>query len=404
LDRHIFYSSAGTKMLQIFFIFVNILFVMELLKNEEKRNKATPTEFFLKSVDIIFPRLGDVVEGKVIEQKGPALYIDLGALGSGIIYGREFINARDIIKSLKLGDVISAKITEFENEDGYIELSLKEAGMEIVWREVESLMKNKELLELTVTEANKGGLIMEWQGLRGFLPASQLSPSNYPRVDGGDKEKIFKELQKMIGRVLKVAIIGCDKKEQKLIFSEKESDSSAAKEALSKYKIGDEVSGEVTGIVDFGIFIRIKENLEGLVHISEIDWSLVEDLSRLFKIGQNLKVKIIGIDNNKLSLSIKALKPDPWLQAEAKYHKGDVVEGVVIRLNRYGALVSVEEGVAGLVHISEFNTFEEMQKKIEIGKTYPFKITLFEPNEHRLTLGFIDAYAEAPPSQDTPGA
>ena len=132
--------------------------------------------------------------------------------------------------------------------------------------------------------------------------------------------------------------------------------------------------GEVTGIVDFGIFIRIKENLEGLVHISEIDWSLVEDLSRLFKIGQNLKVKIIGIDNNKLSLSIKALKPDPWLQAEAKYHKGDVVEGVVIRLNRYGALVSVEEGVAGLVHISEFNTFEEMQKKIEIGKTYPFKI------------------------------
>jgi len=391
-------------MLQIFFIFVNILFVMELLKNEEKRNKATPTEFFLKSVDIIFPRLGDVVEGKVIEQKGPALYIDLGALGSGIIYGREFINARDIIKSLKLGDVISAKITEFENEDGYIELSLKEAGMEIVWREVESLMKNKELLELTVTEANKGGLIMEWQGLRGFLPASQLSPSNYPRVDGGDKEKIFKELQKMIGRVLKVAIIGCDKKEQKLIFSEKESDSSAAKEALSKYKIGDEVSGEVTGIVDFGIFIRIKENLEGLVHISEIDWSLVEDLSRLFKIGQNLKVKIIGIDNNKLSLSIKALKPDPWLQAEAKYHKGDVVEGVVIRLNRYGALVSVEEGVAGLVHISEFNTFEEMQKKIEIGKTYPFKITLFEPNEHRLTLGFIDAYAEAPPSQDTPGA
>ncbi|KKS16045.1 MAG: RNA binding S1 domain protein [Parcubacteria group bacterium GW2011_GWB1_41_6] len=404
MDRHIFYSSAGTKMLQIFFIFVNILFVMELLKNEEKRNKATPTEFFLKSVDIIFPRLGDVVEGKVIEQKGPALYIDLGALGSGIIYGREFINARDIIKSLKPGDVISAKITEFENEDGYIELSLKEAGMEIVWREVESLMKNKELLELTVTEANKGGLIMEWQGLRGFLPASQLSPSNYPRVDGGDKEKIFKELQKMIGRVLKVAIIGCDKKEQKLIFSEKESDSSAAKEALSKYKIGDEVSGEVTGIVDFGIFIRIKENLEGLVHISEIDWSLVEDLSRLFKIGQNLKVKIIGIDNNKLSLSIKALKPDPWLQAEAKYHKGDVVEGVVIRLNRYGALVSVEEGVAGLVHISEFNTFEEMQKKIEIGKTYPFKITLFEPNEHRLTLGFIDAYAEAPPSQDTPGA
>ena len=377
---------------------------MELLKNEEKRNKATPTEFFLKSVDIIFPRLGDVVEGKVIEQKGPALYIDLGALGSGIIYGREFINARDIIKSLKPGDVISAKITEFENEDGYIELSLKEAGMEIVWREVERLMKNKELLELTVTEANKGGLIMEWQGLRGFLPASQLSPSNYPRVDGGDKEKIFKELQKMIGRVLKVAIIGCDKKEQKLIFSEKESDSSAAKEALSKYKIGDEVSGEVTGIVDFGIFIRIKENLEGLVHISEIDWSLVEDLSRLFKIGQNLKVKIIGIDNNKLSLSIKALKPDPWLQAEAKYHKGDVVEGVVIRLNRYGALVSVEEGVAGLVHISEFNTFEEMQKKIEIGKTYPFKITLFEPNEHRLTLGFIDAYAEAPPSQDTPGA
>ena len=380
----------------MFFIFGNILFVMELLQNQEKRKKAMPTEFFLKSVDIIFPRLGDVIEGKVIDQKGPALYIDLGALGSGIIYGREFINARDIIKSLKPGDVISAKIIEFENEGGYIELSLREAGMEIVWREVENLMKNKEAFEVAIIEANKGGLIMEWQGIRGFLPASQLSSSNYPRVDGGDKEKIFKELQKMVGRVLKVTIIGCDKKEQKLIFSEKESDTSAAKEALSKYKIGDEVSGEVTGVVDFGIFVRIKENLEGLVHISEIDWSLVDDPSRLFKIGDDLKVKIIGIENNKLSLSIKALKPDPWFQAEAKYHKGDVVEGVVIRLNRYGALVSVEEGVAGLVHISEFNTFEEMQKKIEIGKTYPFKITLFEPKEHRLTLGFIDAYAEAP--------
>jgi small subunit ribosomal protein S1 len=189
-------------------------------------------------------------------------------------------------------------------------------------------------------------------------------------------------------------IIVCDQKGEKIIFSEKDIDSSAVREALSKYKVGDMVEGEVTGIVDFGIFVKISEDLEGLVHISEVDWSLVEDPSQLYKTGDKVKVKIIGIEDNKVSLSIKALKPDPWELAKDKYKKGEVVEGVVIRLNKYGALISLEEGIFGLLHISEFSSLEAMQKKIEIGKTYPFRITLFEPKEHRLTLSFIDAISE----------
>lgn len=370
---------------------------MNLLRNSEKSKikQVSSTEFFLKTINVVFPRLGELVEGKVIEQKGPALYIDLGPVGAGIVFGREFNNARDIIKSLKPGDSVIAKVVELENEEGYVELSLREAGKEMVWREAEALAKSKASLELTVVDANKGGLILEWEGVTGFLPASQLSAAHYPRVESGDKDKILEELQKLIGKKMNVVIINCDQKEDKLIFSEKDSSSSVAKEALSKYKTGDVVSGEVTGVVDFGIFIKIDEDLEGLVHISEIDWSLVENPSKLYKVGDKVEVKIISIENNKLSLSIKALKPDPWAQVKDKYKKGDIVEGVVIRLNKYGALISIEEGVAGLVHVSEFSSFEIMQKKIELGKTYPFKITLFEPEEHRLTLSFIDVYAES---------
>ena len=154
--------------------------------------------------------------------------------------------------------------------------------------------------------------------------------------------------------------------------------------------MGEEIDGTITGIVDFGVFVKVEDGLEGLVHISEIDWALVEDPRKLFKVGDKVKVKIIEIKDGKVSLSIKALKENPWKNAEKKYKKGEIVKGVVIKFNQYGALVAIEEGVAGLVHVSEFGSADKLKTALELGKTYTFQIMVFEPKDQKMTLAFID--------------
>ncbi len=342
---------------------------------------------YLKSSPIP-PERGSLIDGTVIAKGKMTLFIDIPPFGTGIIFGREYLNARDVIKKINIGDTVTAKIVDSEGEKGYVELSLKEAKQALFWGEAEKAMKTKAIFELNVKDANKGGLILEWQGLDGFIPASQLKPEHYPRVPDGDKEKIMEELQKLVGQKIAVTIIGADPKEGKLIFSEKSLDSKSRKEIVEKYTLGDTVTGEVTGTVDFGVFLKIEEGLEGLVHISEIDWSLVDNPRELFKIGDQVKAKVIEIKDGKISLSIKALKPNPWHEAEKKYKKGDMVKGVVIKYNKHGALVSIEEGVAGLVHISEFKNEEDLRSKLELGKTYEFSINLFEAKDQRMTLNY----------------
>ena len=334
------------------------------------------------------PKPGDIVEGKVIALDRARLYIDLPPFGTGVIYGREYMNAREVIKRTNIGDIVAAKVIATDTKDGYIELSLKEARQAIVWGEAEEALKNKTPFELLVKEANKGGLILDWQGLGGFLPASQLKAEHYPRVTDGDKDKILDELRKLVGTKLPVTIIGAIPKEGKLIFSEKGVDDKEKKELIATYQVGDVVSGEVTGMVDFGAFIKLEEGLEGLVHISEIDWGLVDDPRHFFKVGDKVKVKIIDIKEGKVSLSVKQLKDNPWQASAAKYNRGDKVEGVVIKFNKHGALASIEEGIAGLVHVSEFGTEEKLRENLELGKRYPFTISVFEPKEMRMALTF----------------
>ena len=334
------------------------------------------------------PNIGDLVEGPVVAIEKSSVYIDLPPFGTGIIYGREYLNARDILRRVNIGDNIAAKVVDPESKDGYIELSLKEARQALIWSEAEDIIREKRILELPVKEANKGGLILEWQGIQGFLPASQLKSDHYPRVDDGDKDKIYEELKKLIGTTLPVTIIGATPKEGKLIFSEKSPDQKEKREIVEKYQVGDVLDGTVTGIVDFGVFVKVEEGLEGLVHISEIDWGLVDDPRNFFKVGDKLKVKIIEIKDGKISLSIKALKDNPWKDAEKKYKKDDMVEGVIIKFNKHGALASLEEGVAGLVHVSEFGGEDKLRAALELGKNYTFKITLFDPKEQKMTLSY----------------
>jgi small subunit ribosomal protein S1 len=335
-------------------------------------------------------QLDMLVEGPVIEIKKSEIYIDLRPFRTGIIYGREFMNTRDIIKKMNIGDIVKAKIIAVENENGYVELSLKEAKQALIWSDAEKYMKTKTPIDVVIKDANKGGLIIDWQGIAGFLPASQLSSENYPKVEDSDKEKILKELRKLIGKKVTAQIITAVPKEGKLIFSEKTENSEEKNELIEKYHLGDEVETTVSGIVDFGIFLKLEEGLEGLVHISEIDWGLVEDLKQMFKIGDPIKAKIIEIKDGKISLSIKSLRENPWKEFEAKLKKGDIIKGVVIKYNKHGALISIKEGVAGLVHNSLFSSESKLRERLELGKSYNFQVTLFEPKEQKMTLAYLD--------------
>ncbi|MEA2112454.1 MAG: S1 RNA-binding domain-containing protein [Patescibacteria group bacterium] len=374
----------------------------EVLNDEKTSAKTTETEkieqldeekqsimsSFLDKTKAL-PIGGDIVEGKVISLEKNAVYVNLPPFGVGIIFGKEYIAVRDVFKNMNPGDSIVAKVTSEENEDGYIELSLKEARQAVIWGEAEELMEKKSVMDLPIKEANKGGLIIEWQGIQGFLPASQLKAEHYPRVIDGNKDRILEELNKIVGQSLPVAIIGVLPKENKLIFSEKDPNQKEKGQIVEKYNIGDIIEGEITSAVDFGIFVKIEDELEGLIHISEISWSLVKDPKTLFKPGDKIQVKIIEIENGKISLSIKALTENPWKRASGKYKKGDEVSGVIIKFNKHGALASIEEGVAGLVHVSEFENEEKLRETLEIGKSYSFKINIFEPDSQKMTLSFI---------------
>ncbi len=337
------------------------------------------------------PAKESIVEGTVIDMDKNAVYVDLPPWGTGIIFGREFINARDLIKKINKGDKITGKVVGTENSEGYIEISLKEAKQALIWTEAEDAIRDKKVFELPILEANKGGLMLAWQGISGFLPASQLKTEHYPRVGDGDKDKILDELRKLVGQKISVSIIAASAKEGKLIFSEKDMrEGSETSQIIDKYTLGDELTGEVTGIVDFGIFVKIEDGLEGLVHISEIDWGLVDDPRKFAKVGDKVKVKVIEIKDGKISLSIKALKENPWVEAGRKYKKDDSVTGVVIKYNKHGALASIEEGVAGLVHVSEFGGEDKLREKLELGKTYNFKISLFDPKDQKMALTFVE--------------
>lgn len=331
-------------------------------------------------------RIGDIVEGKIVGTGQSSIYVDLGPIGTGIIFGREFYQAKTELKKMQTGDKIFTKIVDLENDDGYIELSLSEAGKEIGWDKLRQMKENDQIIKVKILGANKGGLMAETEGIQGFLPVSQLAPEHYPRVEGADKTKILQKLQQLVGQDLDVKIFDINPQEEKLIFSEKATDTEKLKEILKNYKPGDVVEGEITGVVDFGAFVKFGE-LEGLIHISELDWQLIEDPSEIVKVGQIVKAKIIEItEDGRISLSLKALKKDPWQEIHEKYKKSDVVEGKVTKFNPFGAFVEIEPKIQGLCHISEFGTKTKMEEQLKVGKSYKFQILQVDPAEHRMTL------------------
>ena len=342
--------------------------------------------------------IGDVVEGTVIAIEPSTIYIDLSPFGTGIIYGREYLIAREMLKKTKIGDTISAKVISFDVQDGkYIDLSLKEARNAMIWTEAERSMKSGTVYEIVPKSANRGGLIVEWNGVRGFIPASQLSEENYPKILSANKDAVLSELKKLVGKKLSVVIMDADQNTDYLIFSEKkdgeESERLETENMEVKYEVGDVKSGVVTGVVDFGVFVKLNEKIEGLVHISEMDWGLVDDPRRFFSVGDPITVKIIEADE-KYSFSVKALKKNPWESAGDKYKNGDLVQGVVFKYGENGCFASIEAGVSGIIPISYFKDEIDLRNNLEIGKTYDFIINNFNAKEQKLTLVPKDKYKE----------
>lgn len=345
------------------------------------------------------PKAGEIASGKIVEIGRNTIFVDLGVAGTGVLLGREIKANRNLIKSLRVGEEISAMVLEQENDDGFVELSLQAAHQEQSWDSLKRLVETQETIKARVTAANRGGLMIELNGIVGFLPVSQLNYEHYPRVEDGDKNKILQELNKFVNRDLDIRVLDIDPSQQKLIVSEKAVGEDKIKEALSRYQLGDLVSGTISGVVDFGAFVRFPlkekegqdktEMIEGLIHISEIDWQLIEDPRQVLQVGQSVTAKIIGIEKDRLSLSLKALKQDPWQSIDQKYHKDQIIEGEVTKINPFGAFIQLDKDIHGLVHISDFGSLDKMNSEIAAGKKYQFRIVSIEPQVHKMALSLV---------------
>ena len=330
----------------------------------------------------------ELVKAHFITKTNKAAFFDMGRIGTGIVYGIELINAQASIKEAKPGDAFLVRVTEIENKDGYAELSLKETHKQQSWEALKELKEKGELISVIIKAANGGGLVTEIEGIQAFLPVSQLSAEHYPQVDEGDKTKILEELKKLVEQTLKVKIIDVNSRTQKLIISEKANLNENFKEKLNNYKVGDTIDGIITGVADFGAFVKFANDpeIEGLIHISELDHRLIESPKEIVKVDDVVKVKIIEIKDGRVSLSLKALKENPWDKAESKYKVGGEVSGVVSRFNPFGAFIGLDPEIQGLIHVSEFGSVEEMKKQLELGKNYQFTIELVKPQDKRIVL------------------
>jgi len=375
---------------------------------EEAQEDNSVMGKLLANQSATFPQAGDVIEGKVIEVGTNSIFLDIDPFGTGIVLGREIKDGMGTGK-IKIGNSVNATVTDLENEDGFIELSIREASYEKAWEDLESKRDTQEKVDTKVLSANKGGLLIEINGISGFLPVSQLSSKNYPRVEDGDKNKILSLLKKLVNQELEVRIIDADREAEKLIVSEKATQKEKDREAISGLNVGDVIEGEVSGVVDFGAFVKFtipskdetaareEDKLEGLVHISELAWQLIENPRDIVKVGNKINAKIIGIDNDKISLSIRALEKDPWSDAEKKYPTGKIVKGKIHKINHFGAFVYLDDDIHGLAHISEMNEMfpgKNIDDLIKIGESYNWKILSIESKEHRMGLALSDGKKE----------
>lgn len=326
---------------------------------------------------------GETITGTVLTVKKHEVLVDLGAQGVGLVPRREVGFGR----TLNAGDEVTASIVDSELETGYSLLSLRKAAKDRGWEEVVAKFEVGDIIDITPYDANRGGLLVEYEGVRGFLPVSQLSAEHYPRVGSSDKDEILQRLNTLIGKEMKVRILDADRRANKLIFSEKEAIKDGLAERFASLKVGDSVKGVATGVVDFGVFVNV-DGIEGLVHISEISWERVNNPSDYVKVGDTLDAKIISIDKDRLSLSMKQLTKDPWLDEVDAMTPGTKVEGTVTRITPFGAFVQLSPAVEALVHISEMGGGDSVdpEKVFTLNERKEFTVLEVDKDNRKISL------------------
>jgi small subunit ribosomal protein S1 len=369
----------------------------KLEKTDSEFGKLLADGGFLK-----IPKIGDVVHGKIISTSRREVRIDIEGVTTGVIRGRELLSESSSYDDLNVGDEVDATVLELENENGDLELSFRSAGQQKAWDELRKFFTTGQIVPAKIVEANKGGLLIRVGHVTGFLPVSQLSPEHYPRVSGGDKNKILEKLRTYCGTDMDVRVIDVNESEEKLIVSEKTVWEERQKDLISRYRVGDKVLGEVTALADFGAFLRF-DTLEGLVHISEIAWQRIDHPRDLLKVGQQVEAEIIGIEGSKIFLSMKKLMEDPWKRIQEEYKIGQVVKGKILKINPFGFFVELTPEIHGLAHVSELsekpgvdiNTLGKINQEME------FKVVSIEPKEHRLGLSLKAMNEKAEKAEET---
>ena len=371
------------------------------MNDDTQNNQASDADFqkLLDKENIKIPQAGDIVKGTVLSASKAEIRLDIDGIASGVVRGRELYFEAEEYANLKPGDVVEATVVEEENENGELELSFRSAGQQKAWSALVDALENRKIIKVRINDANKGGLIASYAQIQGFLPVSQLAPENYPRVNGGDKSKILDKLKSFVGADFEVKVMALEEKEEKLIVSEKEAWQEKQKDIISKYKVGSIVAGTITALTDFGVFLSFGENLEGLIHISELAWQRIDDPSDLFKVGDKIKAEIISIEGSKIFLSAKKLLTDPWQEVDKKYQVGQKVSGTILKINPFGLFVELDKDIHGLAHISQLGlpAGRKINEVYKIGERQDFTVVSLEPKDHRLGLAVaakVEAAAE----------
>ena len=337
----------------------------------------------LAGSDIKQLEAGDVVEGTIASVRKHQVWIDLGPRGVGVVMRREVGHGQ----ALEEGATVTVSVIDPEMEEGYALLSMRRAAKDRGWDELQRIFEAGEIIEVSPYDANRGGLLVELEGIRGFLPVSQLAAGHYPRVSGADKDEILQKLNALTGKPIRVRVLDVSRKDNKLIFSEKEAVKDDMQARFAELKVGDIVEGIVTGVIDFGAFVNV-DGIEGLIHISEISWERVENPRDYVKVGETIKAKIIAIDKDRLSLSLKQMSEDPWLKEVKAFNKGDIVEGKITRITPFGAFVQLSASVEALVHVSEMGDEDNIdpEKIFRLNEKKEFKVLEIDTEARKISL------------------
>jgi small subunit ribosomal protein S1 len=363
--------------------------------NEDKKTLNDPSQDEFKKLlekdSIRIPQVGDTVIGTVLSASKAEVRLDINGIMTGVVRGQELYEEAPEYSGLKVGSEVEATVIDIENENGELELSFRFAGQEKAWQGLRDAFKNRTNIKVKVVDANKGGLIANFAQISGFIPVSHLAPENYPRINGGDKGKILEKLKSFVGKEMEVKVITLEEKEEKIIFSEEEAWKEKQKDIISKYQVGTVVEGSITAVTDFGVFVTFGENLEGLIHISELAWQRIDDPADLYHVGDLIKAEVINLDGSKIFLSAKKLMSDPWENVGKKYKIGQVVRGMVLKVNPFGLFVRLDDDIHGLAHISQLDlaSGQKINDIYQTNREVDFSIISIEPKDHRLGLAAL---------------